>query len=68
MTKGIVVDKIDVESKQTNSAVRKEVKILLHKNSKNVIAFVPRDGCLNYLTKIMRFLLLVSLRKANQKR
>ena len=49
MAKGIVVEKIGVESKQPNSAVRKGVRVLLHKNSKKVAAFVQWDGCLNYL-------------------
>merc|ERR1711936_152341 len=47
--KGMVVEKIGVESKQPNSAIRKCVRVLLRKNSKKVAAFVPRDGCLNYL-------------------
>ena len=51
MAKGIVVEKIGVESKQPNSAVRKGVRVLLHKNNKKVAAFVPWDGCLNYLAE-----------------
>jgi small subunit ribosomal protein S23e len=38
-----------VESKQPNSAVRKCVRVQLIKNSKKVTAFVPGDGCLNYI-------------------
>ncbi|KAI3632569.1 hypothetical protein MIR68_006756 [Amoeboaphelidium protococcarum] len=49
MAKGIVVEKIGVESKQPNSAVRKCVRVQLIKNAKKVTAFVPRDGCLNFI-------------------
>lgn len=38
-----------VESKQPNSAVRKCVRVQLIKNSKKVTAFVPNDGCLNFV-------------------
>ncbi len=37
------------QSKQPNSAVRKCVRVQLIKNGKKVAAFVPRDGCLNYI-------------------
>ena len=47
--KGLVVEKIGVESKQPNSAIRKCVRVLLKKNQKKVAAFVPGDGCLNYI-------------------
>lgn len=46
---GIVLEKIGVEAKQPNSAIRKCVRVLLKKNGKKVTAFVPRDGCLNFL-------------------
>ena len=51
MAKGLVVEKIGVESKQPNSAVRKGVRVMLKKNGKKVAAFVPWDGCLNYLSE-----------------
>ncbi len=38
-----------IESKQPNSAVRKAVRVQLIKNSKKVTAFVPNDGCLNFV-------------------
>jgi small subunit ribosomal protein S23e len=38
-----------MESKQPNSAIRKGVRVQLIKNGKKIAAFVPRDGCLNYL-------------------
>lgn len=47
--KGIVVDKIGVEAKQPNSAIRKCVRVQLIKNGKKVTAFVPNDGCLNFI-------------------
>ena len=47
--KGIVVEKIGVEAKQPNSAIRKCVRVQLLKNGKKIAAFVPRDGCLNYV-------------------
>jgi small subunit ribosomal protein S23e len=47
--KGIVVEKIGIEAKQPNSAIRKCVRVQLIKNGKKVAAFVPRDGCLNFI-------------------
>ncbi len=49
MAKGIVVEKIGIEAKQPNSAIRKGVRVQLIKNGKKVAAFVPRDGCLNFI-------------------
>ena len=49
--KGLVVEKFGVEAKQPNSAVRKCVRVLLKKNGKKIAAFVPRDGCLNFLSE-----------------
>mgnify|MGYP003573404789 CR=1 FL=1 len=49
MAKGIVLEKIGVEAKQPNSAIRKSVRVQLIKNGKKIAAFVPRDGCLNYV-------------------
>ena len=46
--KGIVLEKIGVEAKQPNSAIRKCVRVQLIKNGKKIAAFVPRDGCLNF--------------------
>lgn len=47
--KGIVIEKLGIESKQPNSAVRKAVRVQLVKNAKRVTAFVPFDGCLGYI-------------------
>ena len=42
--KGIVLEKIQLEAKQPNSAMRKCVRVQLIKNSKQVTAFVPGNG------------------------
>ncbi|KAG0035751.1 40S ribosomal protein S23 [Podila clonocystis] len=47
--KGIVLEKIGVEAKQPNSAIRKCVRVQLIKNGKKITAFVPNDGCLNFV-------------------
>ena len=47
--KGVVLEKVGVEAKQPNSAIRKCVRIQLVKNGKQITAFLPRDGALNYI-------------------
>ena len=47
--KGIVLEKIGVEAKQPNSAIRKCVRVQLIKNGKKIICFVPRDGALHFI-------------------
>eukprot|EP00658_Telonema_sp_P-2_P084615 TRINITY_DN943_c0_g1_i4.p1 TRINITY_DN943_c0_g1~~TRINITY_DN943_c0_g1_i4.p1 ORF type:complete len:165 (+),score=42.90 TRINITY_DN943_c0_g1_i4:128-622(+) len=47
--KGIVTEKVGIEAKQPNSAIRKSARVQLIKNGKKVTAFVPRDGCLNFV-------------------
>jgi len=47
--KGIVLEKLGIEAKQPNSAIRKCVRVQLIKNGKKIAAFVPRDGCLNFI-------------------
>merc|ERR1712203_792734 len=49
MGKGIVLEKVGVEAKQPNSAIRKCVRVQLIKNEKKITAFVPPDGCLNFV-------------------
>jgi len=49
MARGLVLEKVGVESRQPNSAVRKCVRIQLIKNGKQVTAFVPGDGALNFI-------------------
>merc|ERR1712243_282385 len=40
-----LLEKIGIEAKQPNSAIRKCVRVQLIKNGKKISAFVPRDGC-----------------------
>src|SRR4030043_806094 len=47
--RGIVLEKVGVESKQPNSAIRKCVRIQLIKNGRLITAFLPGDGALNYV-------------------
>ena len=47
--RGIVLEKVAVESKQPNSAVRKCVRVQLIKNGKQITAFLPGDGALNFI-------------------
>uniref|UniRef100_A0A2K5DQR5 Small ribosomal subunit protein uS12 n=1 Tax=Aotus nancymaae TaxID=37293 RepID=A0A2K5DQR5_AOTNA len=42
--KGIVLEKVG-----PNSAIRKCVRVQLIKNGKKITAFVPNDGCLNFI-------------------
>ncbi len=49
MGRGIVLQKVGVESKQPNSAIRKCVRIQLIKNGRLATAFLPGDGALNYV-------------------
>merc|ERR1712007_91782 len=59
--KGIVVEKIGVEAKQPNSAIRKCVRVQLIKNGKRITAFVPCDGSLTTSKKTMKFSFPVSV-------
>ncbi len=47
MARGIVLEKVGVESKQPNSAIRKCVRTQLIKNGRVVTSFLPGDGALN---------------------
>ena len=49
MASGIVTQKVAVEAKQPNSAIRKAVRVQLKKNSKVITAFVPKDGSLRLI-------------------
>lgn len=51
MARGIVLEKVGIESRQPNSAVRKCVRVQLIKNGKIVTAFLPGDGSLNYVNE-----------------
>ncbi|KAG0656386.1 40S ribosomal protein S23 [Maudiozyma exigua] len=65
--KGIVLEEIGIESKQPNSAIRKCVRVQLIKNGKKVTAFVPNDGCLNYVDENDEVLLAGFGRKGKAK-
>src|SRR3989344_7430943 len=47
--KGIVLEKIELEAKQPNSAMRKCVRVQLIKNGKKVTAFAPGDGAIKLI-------------------
>lgn len=49
MGRGIVLEKVGIESRQPNSAIRKCVRVQLIKNGKVVTAFLPGDGALNFV-------------------
>lgn len=44
--KGIVLEKVQLEAKQPNSAMRKCARVQLIKNGRQVTAFLPKDGAL----------------------
>ena len=47
--RGIVLEKVGIECRQPNSAVRKAVRVQLIKNGKVITAFLPGDGALNLI-------------------
>ena len=47
--RGIVLEKIGIEAKQPNSAIRKAVRVQLIKNGRQVTAFAVGDGALNFI-------------------
>lgn len=47
--KAIVLEKIGVEAKQPNSAIRKAVRCQLIATGKKITAFVPYDGSVTYI-------------------
>ncbi|MEL9990938.1 MAG: 30S ribosomal protein S12 [Thermoproteus sp.] len=51
MARGIVLEKVGVEARKPNAAVRKCVRVQLVKNGKVVTAFVPYDGGLNLINE-----------------
>lgn len=51
MARGIVLEKVGVEARKPNAAVRKCVRVQLTKNGKVVTAFVPWDGGLNVINE-----------------
>jgi len=47
--RGIVLEKVQLEARQPNSAMRKCVKVQLLKNNKIITAFVPFDGGIKFI-------------------
>ena len=47
--RGIVLEKVNIEAKQPNSALRKCVKIQLIKNGRQLTAFAPGDGAIKFI-------------------
>ncbi|MHA1269692.1 MAG: 30S ribosomal protein S12 [Candidatus Helarchaeota archaeon] len=47
--RGIVLEKVGIESKQPNSAIRKCIRIQLVSTGKQITAFLPGDGALNFI-------------------
>jgi len=47
--KGIVLEKVQLEAKQPNSAMRKCVRVQLIKNGRKVTAYVPGDKASKYI-------------------
>lgn len=52
--RGIVLEKVGIEAKQPNSAIRKCVRVQLIKNGKQVTAFCPGDGAISSSTSTTR--------------
>lgn len=50
-----------IEAKQPNSAIRKCCRVQLIKNGKKIAAFVPNDGCLNYIEENVSTLIALLL-------
>ena len=47
--RGIVLEKVAIEAKQPNSALRKCVKVQLIKNGRQITAFAVGDGAINFI-------------------
>jgi len=47
--RAIVLEKVGIESKQPNSAIRKAVRVQLIRNGRQITAFLPGDGALSYV-------------------
>src|SRR2546430_8755380 len=47
--RALVLEKVGVECRQANSAVRKRVRAQIIKNGKVITAFLPGDGALNFI-------------------
>ncbi|HEY9204548.1 MAG TPA: 30S ribosomal protein S12 [Candidatus Methanoperedens sp.] len=47
--RGIALEKVGVEAKQPNSGIRKCIRLQLIKNGKQITAFCPNDGAINFI-------------------
>ncbi|MFH1404361.1 MAG: 30S ribosomal protein S12 [Candidatus Altiarchaeota archaeon] len=47
--KGIVLEKVGIEAKQPNSAIRKCVRVQLIKNGRQLTAFAPRNRAITFI-------------------
>ena len=47
--RGIVLEKVGIEAKQPNSAIRKCLKVQLIKNGRQITAFAPGNGAINFI-------------------
>ncbi|MBE0521484.1 MAG: 30S ribosomal protein S12 [Candidatus Methanoperedenaceae archaeon] len=47
--RGIALEKVGIEAKQPNSAIRKCIRLQLIKNGKQITAFCPGDGAINFI-------------------
>ncbi|HNR29217.1 MAG TPA: 30S ribosomal protein S12 [Methanofastidiosum sp.] len=47
--RGIVLEKVPIEAKQPNSALRKCIRVQLIKNGRQITAFCPGDGAINFI-------------------
>lgn len=47
--RGIVTEKVGIEAKQPNSAIRKCVKVQLIKNGRQITAFAPGNNAINFI-------------------
>lgn len=49
--KAIVLEKVQIEAKQPNSAMRKCARVQLIKNGKQITAFMPGDGAMKQINE-----------------
>ena len=47
--RGIVIEKVGIEAKQPNSAIRKCVKVQLIKNGRQITAFTPGNNAIGFI-------------------
>jgi len=47
--RGIVIEKVGIEAKQPNSAIRKCVKVQLIKNGRQITAFAPGNNAISFI-------------------